>query len=176
MKYTLILTCLFISLSLWGQKLHKDYAFYPQEEGNLYFIFPQKGFRCSDPDITKGLEYDLTYFTANDSVVLAYTCVSPFVCKSDTVSLLDQAGNSLYVAPAEMLFVQPKGKNWEQRATVKIPYSRVVSLYHTPSPFTLRIHTPGRTVDYHLSSKDWKKQTFLVSRIFEMITYNESTK
>lgn len=173
MKLHLIILSLVVSLSAFSQKLYKDYTFYPQETGKLYFILPQKGFQSDDPTVVKGLEYDLTYFTASDSATLAYTYTTHTIYASDSVSLVSPEGNVLYTEKATMLFVQPHKKQWQQRASTQIPYALLTELYKQKEPFRVRIHSSRQTLDYTLKRSKWEKQSFLLSRIFEIIKYND---
>lgn len=90
MKLLIIIVGLLFACQASAQKLYKDYTFYPQETGTLYFIFPQKGFKSSQPSHPKGLEYDITYFTANDSVTFTYTYLSK-KCLSDRFTVIYQS-------------------------------------------------------------------------------------
>lgn len=172
MKLLMIIAGLLFAYQTSAQKLYKDYTFYPQETGTLYFIFPQKGFKSSQPSHPKGLEYDITYFTANDSVTFTYTYLSKNVCPTDSLSFISP-GCSTHTAKAEMLFVEPLKGLWRQRATVKIPCSLIISFYKNEAPYSLVIHSHGQRTDYTLPGSRWKKQQRLISRVFEMIHYNK---
>lgn len=103
MKLLIIIVGLLFACQASAQKLYKDYTFYPQETGTLYFIFPQKGFKSSQPSHPKGLEYDITYFTANDSVTFTYTYLSKNVCPTDSLSFISP-GCSTHTAKAGNAF------------------------------------------------------------------------
>lgn len=176
MKLHLIILSLLVSLSAFSQKLYKDYTFYPQETGKLYFILPLKGFQSDAPVVVKGLEYDLTYFTASDSVTFTYTYTTHIICVSDSISLIGSEGDVLHTKKTAMLFVQPHKKQWQQRASTQIPYTLLTELYKQKEPFRVRIHSSGQTLDYTLKRSKWEKQRFLLSRIFEIIKYNDFKK
>lgn len=173
MKLHLIILSLVVSFSAFSQKLYKDYTFYPQEAGKLYFILSQKGFQSDDPTVVKGLEYDLTYFTASDTATFAYSYTTHTICASDSISLIGSEGDVLYTEKATMLFVQPHKKHWQQRASTKITYTLLTELYKQKEPFRVRIHSSKQTFDYTLKRNKWEKQSFLLSRIFEIIKYND---
>lgn len=173
MKYIIFIIGLLFAIPISAQKLNKDYSFLPQENGILYFIFPQKGFSSTDNTAKKGLEYDLTYFTANDSILFSYTYINKELCKTETIFFLSADGQTLYKGKAEMLFVQPKKATWIHRATVKIPYSLFVSFYAMQQPYNICLHTSRKEIPYTLKDRKWKKQTYLVSRIFDTIKYNQ---
>lgn len=173
MKYIVFVIGLLFSIPISSQKLNKDYSFLPQEDGVLYFVFPQKGFSSADNTAKKGLEYDLTYFTANDSILFSYTYTNRDICKTENISFLSEDGQTLYQGKAEMLFVQPKKKAWTHRATVKIPYNLIVSLYATQRPYDICLHTGKKDIHYTMNGRKWKKQSYRTSRIFDTIKYNQ---
>ncbi|MCD8178301.1 MAG: hypothetical protein LUE98_13115 [Tannerellaceae bacterium] len=173
MKHFLLL---FISLCLFAgsaqaQKIHRQYAFYPQEEGNVYFIYPQKGFTSADKDVVKGLVYDITYVSGRDSASFIFSYFTKNVVQAKSIVFKDTTGNILYEAPVTMMFTQPKKNNWHQRAQVMIPYETLTSLYEQPQPYAICLNG-GKEILFEISPKSWKKQSGVINKIFEVVKYN----
>lgn len=173
MRFLLFLTGLLLTIPAFSQKLYKDYSFYPQEEGTLYFIFPQKGFRSENKTVKKDLEYDITYFTKNDSVSFTYSYTNQAVRPTDSLSFIGHDGKLLYTGKGKMLFVQPQKKYWKHRALIKIPIPVFTSIYAMEAPAKISIHSSGQHIEYEMKPSKWKTQTWLIARIFEMIKYNK---
>ncbi len=172
MKNTLLfILLLYCSSFVTAQKIHRNYSFYPQEEGNVYFIHPLKGFISNDKEATKKLEYDITYLSGNDSAIYTFTYFTENVFKTDSVIIQDASGDRLYSATAIMYYVQPKGKSWQQRASISIPYETLVRLYSNPSPYSLAL-AGTKDIRYEIKPKTWRKHSRLISRIFEIVKYN----
>jgi len=171
--YWLFIAFLSVASFCTGQKLHKDYSFYPQEGGNVYFIHPQKGFESRDAEVTKALEYDITYVSDRDSATYTFSYFTKNVLKTDSVKIYSSQGELLYVAPASMYYVQPKKKNWQQRASISIPFPLLTQIYNAPSPYTLSLVGGNKEIRYVLKPKAWEKQSYKVSRIFQIVEFNE---
>lgn len=172
MKYYSLLTFfILISLSGSAQKIHKQYAFYPQEGGNVYFIHPQKGFESKDTGAKKDLIYDITYISTKDSATFTFTYFVKDVLQINNVEIIDNTGSVVYSTPATMFYVQPKKKYWQHRATIQIPHTLLEELYKEKSPYTLTL-IGGKSIRYTMKPKTWEKQSGIVSRIFEVVKYN----
>lgn len=172
MKYAMIAVGIFFLLPLSAQKINKDYLFYPQDKGILYFIYPQKGFRSPSETDIKGLEYDITYLSTDDSLTLSFTYVNKEICKPEAISFISPENRLLYKGETLMLFVQPLKQNWKHRGMVKIPYAKAAQIYETESPFRLQIHTNRVDIHYQIRDGKWEKQHKMIKRILEIIANN----
>ncbi|GEM_PF-791626 len=173
MKY-ILLFILFLSLPFYsaGQKLHRQYSFYPQEEGNVYFIHPQKGFENNGNGPVKKMEYDITYLSGKDSASYTFTYYSENPMQIDSVKIMSRSGQLIYAEKATMFYVQPKKTYWQQRASVSIPYDLLVEIYQNENPYSISL-SGGKRLDYEMKPKRWKKQAELVSKIFDVVKYNK---
>jgi len=173
MKKYLLLLCLFcFSVEGMAQKINRQYSFYPQETGSLYFIHPQTGFSSKDPGTVKGLIYDITYLSERDSATFAFTYYTQSVLKVDSVFILDAMGQEVYKTPANVLYVQPKSSYWQQRVNYPVPYEILTTLYEASSPYQL-VLSGDRQIRYTLKPGVWKKQSAVVTKIFEVVKYNK---
>lgn len=172
MKYIIFTICLLSVISISAQKINKDYLFFPQESGNLYFIYPQKGFTSQNKTDIKGLEYDITYLATDDSLTFSYIYINKEICKPETISFHSSDNKVLYQGKAQMLFVQPIKQNWKHRGTVKVPYAKAVEFFSQSSSIQLQFHTNKQELHYQMNDSKWKKQCYLINRIFEIIANN----
>lgn len=172
-RYSLLLLLLLsFSIDVLSQKINRQYSFQPQDNGILYFIHPQKGFESKDKDSTKGLVYDVTYLTANDSVSFTFTYCYRTVLKADSIKLYDQSETLIFANKATTYYVQPKSSYWQHRTMVAIPYPLFVALYQQDAPFTISIEG-ARKVGYTMTPKKWNKQSKIMHTIFDVVKYNQ---
>ncbi len=173
MKFTILSTLLICTVTISAQKINKDYTFLPQENGNLYFIMPQKGFRTQDRQAKKGLVYDITYLSLQDSATVNYTYNYQTVCLTDSLYVLDNAGRLLYAVKNEMLYTQPKKNYWVHRGTVNVPYPLLQTFYQSASPIQLVLVSPnGQRIVYMIKPSKWVKHSKMMQRIFNVIDLN----
>lgn len=172
MKYYLLLLFFSLSISGFAQKMHRHYSFYPQEGGNVYFIHPQKGFKSEDKTAVKDLIYDITYLSEHDSASFTFTYSLRDVMQIHTVEITDPNGQSIYTSEAQMLYVQPRKSAWQHRASIRIPYALLEQLYRHDQPYVLTL-IGGRTFRYQIKPGPWKKQAGMMSRIFDVVKYNQ---
>ncbi|MDH6358421.1 hypothetical protein [Parabacteroides sp. PF5-9] len=170
-----LLSCFILCLAFngWAQKVNRDYSFYPQENGNVYFIHPQKGYKSDQKEATKGLTYDITYLSGRDSASYTFTYYLQDVLQINAVILLDHNGKEVYKGEPEIYYVQPKRNYWQHRAKVEIPYDLLEQIYQEESPYNLILQGNNKTVRYTLNPKKWAKQSTLISRIFQVVKYNQ---
>ncbi|MCC8155349.1 MAG: hypothetical protein LIP01_14910 [Tannerellaceae bacterium] len=169
--FLLYLLFLLISIGGYAQKIHRNYSFYPQESGNVYFIHPQKGYISPDKNAVKGLEYDITYISGKDSATINFTYFTNQVLQARTIRLQKQTGDVLYEAPLVSLFVQPRKNYWQQRMQFLIPYALLSELYKQSEPFLITL-SGGREIRYEIKPGSWKKQAELINKVFEVVEYN----
>lgn len=173
MRYVIVSFFLFCMAGVSAQKINKDYSFLPQEGGNLYFIMPQKGFRTDDKLAKKDLVYDITYLCSQDSATVNYTYKYSTTFITDSLYVLDDAGQRLYDVKNTMLYTQPKGSRWEHRGTFKVPYPLLQTFYKSASPIQIvLIGKSGRHIVYTMKPSKWSKQAALIRNIFTVIDLN----
>jgi len=172
MKYYFLLIAFFcISTCCVAQKIHRQYSFYPQENGNVYFIHPQKGFESKDNEAVKGLIYDITYLSGKDSASFTFSYSIKNVLQIESVQITDHTGKQVYTIPANMFYVQPKKSYWQHRASIQIPYSLLEELYRQDTPYSISL-IGGRKIQYEIKPSQWKKQSGIISKIFDVVKYN----
>ncbi|MDR1202236.1 MAG: hypothetical protein LBL58_11520 [Tannerellaceae bacterium] len=153
------------------QKIHRQYTFYPQEGGNVYFIRPQKVFESNNAEALKKLVYDITYLAGRDSVSFTFTYYTHQVLKIDSVRLLTDKKDVLFEGKAITYFIQPKKNYWQQRASLTLPYELLVKTFQEDNSFIISL-MGGKSINYQMKPKVWKKQSQMVSNIFNVVKYN----
>ncbi len=172
MRNYFLLILLFCCSAYGGaQKLNRNYSFHPQEEGNVYFIHPLKGYESKNKGAVKMLEYDITYLSGKDSATYTFTYFSENAFKIDSVIISDNSGKYTFTGPANMYYLQPKRNIWQQRAAITIPYEILVQLYQSSLPYKISL-VGNKNVDYEIKPKTWEKQSKMVTKVFEIIKYN----
>ncbi|MCD8264360.1 MAG: hypothetical protein LUD02_09595 [Tannerellaceae bacterium] len=170
-KYVLFLF-LFITLTGNAQKLHRQYSFYPQETGNLYFVHPQKAFTSTDRQAVKQLTYDITYLAPGDSATFSFTFHTKNICKSDSVFIYNAGGELVYQTAATYLYLQPHKSYWRQRVFIKLPYTLLTGLYKEENSFTICLEG-NCNLRYSMKKKTWQKQSAMMNNIVDLIRYNQ---
>lgn len=140
------------------------------DEGTVYFIHPQKGFK--DMLTGRDLVYDITYLTNRDSATYNFTFYHKIASPVDSVSFT--SNNGLMILPAGMLFIEPYKKDlWKHRVTVKIPNQYIEGLYENTEPYNIRLYSGNNKYEFVMKQKQWKEQSLIVNKIFQLILINK---
>ncbi|MCC8088305.1 MAG: hypothetical protein LIO79_03445 [Rikenellaceae bacterium] len=172
MRISLLFLLIIGCLSGSSQKINRDYSFLKQQNGNLYFIHPMNGFKSSDKNIKKDMEYDMTYLTATDSVSFIFSVYTYEVAKLDSLRIIDVNGAEIYSTGVEMIYVKPRKKYWIQRAGITVPYELLSDLYKKDEPYSIVLHGGESEIIYKMAQGKWRSQSDMVNKIFDVIEYN----
>ncbi|NDW18886.1 hypothetical protein D0T53_08165 [Dysgonomonas sp. 216] len=167
--YSIILLCATINIS--AQDISKKYLSRIHNDGYLYFIYPMEGFSTNDTKAKKDMVFDITYLTTRDSVTYNFTYYTKEASPTDSVFILLPDNERSYVE-STMFYVEPKRKNWEQRASLSIPAEFLNKMYENDLPYKVLVHSKGNSYLYTMKEKDWKKQSAIVRKILESIKYS----
>jgi hypothetical protein len=170
-KYVLLILLAAVPFVGDAQKLHRQYSFYPQEGGNVYFIHPQKVFESNNAGALKKLVYDITYLAGKDSASFTFTYYTYHVMKIDSVTFLNDKEDVLFEGKAITYFIQPKKNYWQQRVSLTLPYALLVKTFQEENSFIISL-TGKESISYQMKPKVWKKQSQMVSNIFDIVKYN----
>ena len=135
-------------LALLCSGISSMYVMRNSHEGNLVYIFEQKmPKQLSDCKISD-IKYDYTYVENQDSVSFLSYITLP---QSETPHSITFQNNEIeYKQDVELIFVQPKGKNFQYRLKIVLPFKIWKSLYENPVPFKVKysFDRNGQAVDY----------------------------
>lgn len=171
-KILLIFGFIFCVSTLSAQDVKGKYIMRTTDEGSLLFFFPQKGYK--NKSLSGNIEYDITYSTVSDSVTINFTY------KSDKALPLDSAmlQNKTFTEKpaASMIYIEPDGNKWVQRASIKMPVERFRAFYKNENPVNMLLFSKGNEYKCEMASKAWKKNTAVMNKVFEILDMNISSK
>ncbi len=150
-------------------------SMYVQKHGDngwLFHIFSQK--MPSKDKKAKNLEYDYTYLEQTDSVTLLSTIISKNACRpvTATISYCD----TQYSVKTDLVFLRPKGKNFEIRTGIVIPFDVWEAMYMCPQPFTLTYameygNTPT-DITFGYNTGKWRDNSRKIRQIISAVKIN----
>ncbi len=125
----------------------------------------------------KPLQYDYTYLDARDSVSMLMTVVTRKPVRID--SLLIQLPSTANIKhPLEQIYIQPKGKKWENRLQCTISYQEWCLMYASPEPFILQFSMPDEDNEIVFADKrhKWTKIAARFTGLQQIIELNKTGK
>lgn len=144
-------------------------------EGKLIHVFEQKMPNEKSDSKIPDIKYDYTYIENQDSVsFLSYITLS----QSEIPNSITFQNNEIdYKQDVELIFVRPKGKNFQYRLKIKFPFKIWKSLYEDPIPFKIiySFNRNGQIVDYNFryGSKKWDRNRKKILEIINIIIMNK---
>lgn len=171
-KLMLLFSIIFYVSSLLGQNIKNKYMIRTTDEGSILFFFPQKGYKSKA--LSNIIEYDITYSTVSDSVTINFTYKSNSALPLDSTLLKNQ---SFIEKPStSMIYLEPNGNKWEQRASMKISDQSFRLFMKEENPVDLYIYSKGNEYKYEMSPKNWKKNMDIIKRVYEVFDLNIASK
>lgn len=140
-----------------------------QEEGVLYFILPKSGFKNIKQK--SELNYDITYFSANDSATLNFSYFDkPF----QTIdSLLFTTGNKIHSFRVKRIFIETKKKKWHYRYSTTIAFKDLIGIFNHTERVEIILYTQHDPIALNIKPKTWNKQSAVLEKIFTLIKHNQ---
>lgn len=166
----LLLTLFMLSLMQGtAQKLSKFYHSSRAPQGVLYFVRPHK-VPTTSPKVRKPMEVDYTYINSRDSVVMLATIYTSQPTKIDLMTL----GDDVEAFLVSCLYQEPKGKMWEVRIRVRLPYSlwRDQMSKETPPIYDFRLGSGAPIFEFQDTGRQWRKRRELYRKFFAMLDAN----
>lgn len=158
----------FFAGAVCSQNIAKHYVSSNQPHGTLYYIKPQKGFK-SKP-LKAELIYDITYLSTSDSVVLNFSFYDIRPDKIRSIALQQQ--NKVLASDVELIFFNLKKKMWEKRYSAKFEINELCDMYKEAEAPVWILYLEGGDIELSINKRKWKKQSEIVSTIFDLIFYN----
>lgn len=150
-------------------------SMYVQKHGDngwLFHIFSQK--MPSKDKKAGNLEYDYTYLEQTDSVTLLSTIISKnaFRPVTATISYCD----TQYSVKTDLVFLRPKGKKFEIRTGIVIPFDVWEAMYMCPQPFTLtyamKYDDTPTYITFGYNTDKWRGNSRKIRQIISTIKVN----
>jgi hypothetical protein len=155
------------SFSFFSQNLSKHYSSQHQENGTLYFIYPQKGFHAA----SGSLRFDITYLSPEDSVVFNFSYLDKSLRSIDSIIFI--SGARKVASPVRKLFLESKGKKWYHRYSAKLTFNDLRTFFENKTPPQIQLHTRENSLLMLKAKKRaWKKISAITIRIFTLIIHN----
>lgn len=155
------------ALSLSAKDINKYYVSSYQDNGVLYFVYPDLTFLGEGE-----LSFDLTYLHPNDSVVLNFTYTDTQLLKLQQLSI--SVNHSVLASDSlNQLFVEYKKGSWVHRYSATFEKHTLYTLLTEPTPIDILLSTADGIVNLEVKEKQWKKQSEILQLIFQMIDAND---
>lgn len=154
--------------SLYAAKTNDRYIMRPYENGQLYFILPFE--IPSQSPKEKALEADITYPTASDSVTMNMSVKSMIELSVD--SFVFEGNHRVVIRDYEPFFVEPEGKLWLHRFSLRFPLNDLMQLFRGGAPLKIVVCTQKDKIEYGWTEKEWKKEQEWMNKILHIIDNN----
>lgn len=151
-----------------AQNISKHYTSSMQDEGVLYFIFSKSGFKNNK--MKSKLNYDITYFSANDSATLNFSYFDKSIRTID--SLLFTGSNKTSFLKAKKIFIETKHKKWHHRYSLSVAFKDLDTLFSQAEKPVIILYTQQGIVELTIKAKTWKKHSSVLKKTFVLIKYN----
>lgn len=162
---TLMTMMMVASVCLAGGDITKKILYILGDDGTLYFVLPKKMPKQKESKALKYLLYDVTCLNAEDSVSFTSTHLSSSVYQYKEATI-KTSGMEPLKAPIEVIFIDPKGKKYENRLRIRLSREDFKKLYKSPTPYVIDY---GNGMTFGLKAKDWAKESHFMNEVFIMI-------
>ena len=142
------------------------------EYGWLFHVFSQKMPSCDKK--SKPIAYDYTYVQKTDSVTMLSTFISSVAMKPLSVTISSESCS--FEKPLELVYLKPKGKNFEYRLRCTMSFEQWDELYNCAKPFvvTYNFSKSGQTdsFSFSYSQRKWHSNREKLLQIINTIKLN----
>ncbi len=160
------LLLLFYPAFSYGQNISKYYTSHHQENGIIYFIEEQEGFRNE----SSSLKYDITYLTNSDSATLNFSFTTTDEVKIDSLILQN---NQIRLASAtSRLYVEFRKNKWVYRYSSRFLYKDLENFYVDGIP-NIDLKSGKDTFRLEIKQNKWKEQHSIIKNIMTLINLNK---
>lgn len=167
-RHLFFVSLLFLTSTINGQNISKYYNSSLQENGTLYFIFPQSGFHNNK--INGKLIYDITYLTTNDSAILNFSYYDKLDRTIDSVAFISAIQR--FSSVAKKIFIETKKTKWHYRYSTNILFTDLNVFFNQADNAKIILYTQQGTVELNIKTKTWRKQSSVTKKILTLIKYN----
>lgn len=154
-----------------SQDVSKHFVAYQQEIGMLYFIYPQKGFESKHNK--EEFVYDITYLNSGDSVVFNFTYIDSRILQPDSLSFFSSESATPIVAPVSKIYIESSKSNWIYRYGAKFLFSEFSSHFPGSTSPVFKLYCGDEVIIIDIKDGKWKKQSGILSKIFDIIKLNQ---
>ena len=155
--------------SLKAQNISKFYTSSIQEKGTLYYIFPMQ---LKTGKNNQDFLYDFTSLSSKDSVNVNFSFYEKQKLVIDSICIRNKSNE--IKSSTKKIFVEVDHNNWKYRYGFAIKNADLINIYNSKEiPTIYMIYNGGEKSEIKISKRKWKKQSNIISRIFEMQAMNK---
>jgi hypothetical protein len=164
----LLLILLFAPTSISAQKIKGYYVSSLVEQGTIYFIRPQKGFKNSEHH--SKLLYDMTYLMGKDSVTFNYSYYDKSALAPDSIAFKHTSVH--FISATKKIFIEPKHSKWHYRFTCRVALKDIKTFFEEEQVPSITISGKGKFITLQCGKAKWKKHAAANTKIFQLIEMN----
>jgi hypothetical protein len=157
------------TLNVNGQNISKNYSSSIQNNGMLYFVFPQKGFENNK--YRGKLTYDITYLTSKDTATLNFSYFEKSKRDIDSISFSNEAIK--FSGSVKKIFIETNKLNWHYRYSTKVSFTDLNSFFIPNSNPKITIYSKQGDILLSTKQSDWIKKASKTKKILTLISLNK---
>lgn len=153
----------------YAQNLSKRYVASNQNEGVLYFVFPQKGYQDQN---ASNFIYDLTYLDSKDSMTLNFTFKSKESLVIDSLAITSETVN--LKEACQKIYVEFAKSKWIYRNTSKVLYADIRRFFMSKEAPIIQVYCKdGSVVNFKIKQGKWGKEAPINLLILDLMEANK---
>lgn len=158
--------------SINAQKITKYYTSSMQENGMLYYIEPKQEFKNKKEHCK--FSYDLTFLSTKDTVSLNFTYSDNIIREIDSISFI-QAKSKRLSSNAAKIFIETNKSQWNHRYSSKFSLNDLDLIFKQKEKVSILIFYKGNSVMLEIKKREWKKKSYIISKIIALIKANKKS-
>ncbi len=157
----LLILILAFQLPASAQKLDKYYTRRVQENGDLFFVFPNEDFKNRDD--RSDFLFDVTMRQGHDTVNINFTYFRDEALPADFLQI--KSGDQDLKLPAQKIFIDFDKNEWTQRFGAHLTYTQFKKIINNPEPPEFVVWAGDKKLTYTTRSGKWDKYTEALKKI-----------
>lgn len=154
-----------VALPCSAYKTEEMYIMRLLETGKLYFISENL---FESAETKRSLPFDITYFTATDSVSIKMSVYDDILTTIDSVAMVWEDQRVVSTQP-KAIYKEKEKKLWVHRCDCSFSYQTTKQAITNETAPSFVIYTPDSAVVYTLPAKKWEKLVPHLREIFMII-------
>jgi hypothetical protein len=161
-----------LSSTLQAQKISKYYTSTKQDNGILYFVEPKHEFKNKRKNAE--FSYDLTYLSSHDSMVFNFSLIYDKIRSIDSITFFQN--NIRLKSKTTNIYTEAYKNAWEHRYSARFLLNDLAGLYKPKEMTSISLYCKNEVINLEMKKRKWKKQSGILSKIFEMIKANKRNR
>jgi len=158
-----------LTLNVSGQNISNKYSSSYQNNGMLYFIFPQNGFKNNK--LGSKLNYDITYLTTKDTATLNFSYYEKSNRKIDSIGFFNE--RTKINSRIKKIYIETKKQKWHYRYSTQISFIDLNKFFTTTDNAKIIVYTKQENIILSIKSSSWNKQASTIKKILTLISSNK---